>query len=304
LGHDACIEVGAKELEHLLVFHRAGDSGQKGIVVHSVEEGLQIEIDHPPVSLGHGFLGSAHGLVGRAAGPKAVASVREVGVEDGGEHLEEGLLDESVQYRGHPEVTHPAGGFGDRDPADGAWSVGARVEFLPDLRPVGMEPGPKFLGGHAVRTGGTGVLLDALERPGEVLFREEALEETCRGGVRVIHLLRRGEALLLTGAFRLHPIPTRQGPFLGLAAFIVSPCEPEEISLALVRSALPGFSSSSPPVLWPRLTSPWVRRNLAAPTVHSPPGEHLFGDRASFETPKETSPDKSNRLPPTAAAST
>jgi len=185
-------------------------------VVHPVEEGFQVEIDHPGVTAGDGVLSPADRLVGGATGPKAVALVGKVGVEDRGQHLKEGLLDKTVEDRRHPEGPHLPAGLGDIDPADRLRPVGACVETSADLWPVGMAPGTQVLGPHTVRAGGSGVRLDALERPGEIPAGEKALPQVRRGGVRVETCRRWEGAPLFAGGIRLHRLPIRKGPIFGV----------------------------------------------------------------------------------------
>ena len=72
-----------------------------------------------------------------------------------------------------------------RHPTDGAGPVRAGVERLPDLRPGGLQVGPKSLHRHAVGTGSAAVAFDAPERPGEVVPGEERLPQSLgSGGVR------------------------------------------------------------------------------------------------------------------------
>ena len=240
-----------------------------------------------------------HRLMGGAAGPKAVACLGEVGVEDRSEHLKQGLLDETVKDRRHPETAHFASGLGDEHPADRGRAVGACVETGADFGPVGVKPGTKFLGLHAVRAGSAGVCFDALERPGQVLAREEALEQTGRGGVRVGARRRWEETPLFAGSTRASPSASPQGPVFGVGChhcffrkFVKGP--------SLVRSALPG-SSFFPAGTMASADFSLVSTGVAAFAVHSHPANVMTGH---LSDPKETSLDKNDRFPPTAAAST
>jgi hypothetical protein len=88
-----------------------------------------------------------------------------MGLED----LAQRLLEEAIEHRRHAQLTLPSSGLGDRHPSDGAGSVRAVVERLADLRPGGLEAGPKLGHRHAIGTGSTAVALDAPERAGEVV---------------------------------------------------------------------------------------------------------------------------------------
>src|SRR5215472_8982242 len=86
-----------------------------------------------------------------------------------------------------------------------------------------MQPRPQLPGAHPVDARGTGVLLDASERLGEILASQELLPQARLGGVRSGVARRRGWAALWPVAVGLHPpaLPTR--PLTGLAAFNVHP---------------------------------------------------------------------------------
>ena len=117
------------------------------------------------------------------------------------EDLTQRLLEQAIGDRRHARFAHTATGLGDRHPADGAGSVRALVERSADVRPGGFQVGPKLVHRQAVGTGSAAVALDALERPGEVVPREEILPESLGpGGVRDRLGRRRIGAALWQGA--------------------------------------------------------------------------------------------------------
>lgn len=130
-------------------------------MVHPVEERFQVDVHGPRPPLLDVAPGRFHGHVGAASGPEAVGMLREGGLEEPFEHLEDGLLDETVQHRGHPEGPHPAGRLGDLDPSGGGGSVVPGVEPCADLRPVGLQVGAEVLRPHPVDPWRAAVALDA-----------------------------------------------------------------------------------------------------------------------------------------------
>lgn len=88
-------------------------------MVDPVEELLQVDIDHPPVALLQPLSCLLDGLMGAPTRPEPVAVLRERRVEDGLEHLRDGLLDQPVQHRGDPQQPHTTIGLRDLDPPDG-----------------------------------------------------------------------------------------------------------------------------------------------------------------------------------------
>lgn len=98
-----------------------------------------------------------HSLMSRTPRTKAEAVLTEGRIEDGRQHLQQGLLDHPIQRRRHPQVPHPAGGLGDRHPPHRSRPLGARLEPRPNPQPMLMKPRPQLLGTHPVDTSDTGV---------------------------------------------------------------------------------------------------------------------------------------------------
>jgi hypothetical protein len=112
------------------------------------------------------------------------------------EHLQDGLLDQSIQHRRHPQRSLAARRLGDHHPAHGLRLVGARVKRRPHTRPVLHKPRPQLTGRHPVDASGTGVTLDASERQGQVLAGQDLLPQTRLGGVSGGVIRRRAVAAL------------------------------------------------------------------------------------------------------------
>ena len=70
-------------------------------MVHQVEEGFQVEIDHTAVAGGSVGLHGQDGLLSAAPGVVAITRLRERWIEDRHEHLRQRLLDQSVGDRGN-----------------------------------------------------------------------------------------------------------------------------------------------------------------------------------------------------------
>ena len=72
-------------------------------MVDTVEELLQIQTHYPAPAVLHVPTGLLHRLSGVAVGPEAVAVFGKVRVKDRAEYLMQGLLDQSVRYRGYAQ---------------------------------------------------------------------------------------------------------------------------------------------------------------------------------------------------------
>ena len=117
-----------------------------------------------------------------------------------------------------------------------------------------FQPRPQLLGAHPVDAWGTGVLLDASERLGEIPAGQELLPQARLGGVRCGIAWRRGWTALWTGAVGLHPPALPSRPVAGLAAINVHPTSTSVLQLGFAFG--PSRRSSIPPVIRPLLTSP------------------------------------------------
>ena len=190
--HDARFEVASDQLEHLLVIDPSCDPGHQGVVLNAIEKRVEIKIDAPRCVISDELACPLDSVMLRAPRAKPEAMGMEQRVEDGREHLRDGLADQPIHHSRHPQLPHPARGLGDHHPADRLRTVGARVKLRADLRPMAVKPWPQLLGAHSVDARGTGFLLDARERLGEILAGHQLLPQACFGGVRCGVARRRG----------------------------------------------------------------------------------------------------------------
>jgi hypothetical protein len=90
------VEIAPDELEHPLVPHTSCETCHHGIVVDSIKEAVEIDIDDPSIALFDVAPGGLNRHVGASAGTEPEAHRREVWVEDGDEHLRKRLADEAI----------------------------------------------------------------------------------------------------------------------------------------------------------------------------------------------------------------
>jgi len=112
LRQHARLEVAADEAQHLLVVDTPCHPRPQGVVLDALEEGVRVEVDHERRTIGDGLARARDRLVRRAPRPEAERALVEVRVEDGAEHLQQGLLDQSIQGRRHPHNRVPPEGLG------------------------------------------------------------------------------------------------------------------------------------------------------------------------------------------------
>jgi hypothetical protein len=75
--HHAGIEKCPDEFEHAFVGYPSGDAGHQDVVVNSVEEFFEIEINDDVVALGNVSLRLSHRLMGRAPRAESVTMLRK-----------------------------------------------------------------------------------------------------------------------------------------------------------------------------------------------------------------------------------
>jgi hypothetical protein len=189
-------------------------------------------------------------------------------VEHRRKHLQQGLLDQTIQRPRHPHQPLTAPGFGDRHPPDRPRPVSARIEPRPGGGPLLLEPSPNPPGRHPVDARGTGVLLDTSQRPHEAVTGEKHLPQTRLRGVRRGLVRRRGIAPLSPGIIGRHPPTLPSRPQQGSAAITAIPTSTGVLrpGTAFGPSRRP---SRSPPIPRPLLTSP--RRAAASRPPPSQP---------------------------------
>jgi len=113
------------EFEHALVGHPYGDARHQDIVVNSVEEFFEVEINDDIVALGDVSLRLGHRLMGRAPWAESVAMLGKRRVPPLLQYLQHGLLDQSVDDARHAELSDPTARLGYFDPLDRLGLVGA-----------------------------------------------------------------------------------------------------------------------------------------------------------------------------------
>ena len=84
-----------------LVFDTFGDPTHQFVVIDSIKELFQIEIDHPSVTLRDVLLRLSHSVMRRSTRSKPVAVLGERRVPSLLQHLHHRLLDEAIQHGGH-----------------------------------------------------------------------------------------------------------------------------------------------------------------------------------------------------------
>jgi hypothetical protein len=112
------------------------DSTHQDVVIHPVEELLQIQIHHDLAPNPDVLLCLAHRLVSRTTGSEAKAEFGEGWVPRRLQNLQDGLLDKPVHHRRNAELSLASSRLGNVHPSDWLGLVGAFKKLTPDSRPV------------------------------------------------------------------------------------------------------------------------------------------------------------------------
>ena len=124
------------EGEHALVGHPLGHAGHQAVLVDSVEEFLEVDVNHHVVAVGDVRLCLGYGLMCRTSRTESIAVLGERRVPLNLEHLQQRLLYQAVDDTWYAEPSDAAGRFRDVDPFDRLRCVGPREQLFPDGWPV------------------------------------------------------------------------------------------------------------------------------------------------------------------------
>lgn len=109
---DVGVQKGTDQTDNAGIRDLLAQTVDQDVVVHPVEELLQVDIHHEAPSGLHERLCRQDGIVRTSARAEAVAVLAEVGIKDRLQDLQERLLDQAVQHRGDAELALAAPGFG------------------------------------------------------------------------------------------------------------------------------------------------------------------------------------------------
>src|SRR5271156_6363852 len=96
--HPPGVQERPDEFQHPLVIDALGDLSHQSVVIDSIEEFLQGEVNHPAISCGDMPLCLCHSMMGRSPRSKTVAVIGKLRVPPPLQNLHDRLLDESIQH--------------------------------------------------------------------------------------------------------------------------------------------------------------------------------------------------------------
>jgi hypothetical protein len=97
--HHPGIQERSDEFQQPLVIDALGDPSHQSVVIDSIEELLQVEVNYPAIACSDRPLCLRYGLMRRPSRSKTVAVIGKLRVRSPLQNLHDRLLDESIQHR-------------------------------------------------------------------------------------------------------------------------------------------------------------------------------------------------------------
>src|SRR5712672_1923809 len=106
--HHPGIQECPDELQQPLVLDPFGNLAHQFVMIHSIEEFFQIEINHPSVALRNVLLRLGHGVMRRPTRSERIAVLGERRIPSPLQNLHHCLLDEAIQHGWDAKLSHPS----------------------------------------------------------------------------------------------------------------------------------------------------------------------------------------------------
>src|SRR5258705_553966 len=148
--HHPGIEECPDELQQPLVLDALGDLAHQFVVIDSIKELFQIEIDHPSVALRDVLLRLSHSVMRRSTRSKPVAVLGKRRVPSPLQNLHHRLLDEAIQHGWDAKLSHPSIRLRDFHPPHRSRFVSPVQQLLPNSRPVLLQIVAELVDRHPV----------------------------------------------------------------------------------------------------------------------------------------------------------
>ena len=160
VDHDARPQVPPDQRQQPFVADFPGHPRHQHVVLDAVEKFRQIHVDALTITGTDVGLYLLRCSVGGAAWSKAETRLRESGVENRREDLQDGLLDQAIDHVWNSEISLTAIRFGNRLTPGRTRLVSPFQELPPDLRPLRPEGLRELVQGDAIGARGSAVRLD------------------------------------------------------------------------------------------------------------------------------------------------
>ena len=208
--HQSRLQIAPDQLQHPFVLHLARHPCHKHVVIHPVEELLQVKIDDPSLAFRNVAPRRLHGLVRVASGTKAVARHGKLRIEQRLQYLIERLLNQTVQHRRDAQSANPALRLRYLHLAHRLRLIYARQQVLSYPRPVPLKPGLELGDRQSIDSRRSFVLHHALIGTEQVVAFHHGFHQPRRLRFRQPNS-RRARLSTSTGPGQVPPVRLRSG---------------------------------------------------------------------------------------------
>jgi site-specific DNA recombinase len=178
VGHCSGLQIAADDPQHARVCDPVVQLPHEHVVMHAVEEFLEVHVHHPAPSVLHVLLRLPHGVVRPATRPETVAVLAEGRIEDRLQHLKHQLLHEAVEHRRNANLPHSTATLRNQLSLHRTRPVAPPQQLLADRLPVLVQIRLQLFHPHPVDAGTALVAPHALERFLRVLTRDHPFHQT------------------------------------------------------------------------------------------------------------------------------
>src|ERR1700737_906121 len=148
------IEECPDELQQPLVLDALGKLAHQFVMIDSIKELFQIEINHPSAALRNIPLRLSHGVMRRPTRSEPIAVLGERWIPLSLQDLHHRLLDKAVQHGWDAKLSHPSAiRLLDFHPSHRFRFVDPVQQLLPNNRPVLLQVVTEFINGHPIDAG-------------------------------------------------------------------------------------------------------------------------------------------------------
>ncbi len=260
--HQSRLQIAPDQLQHPVITNLAHHARHKHIVIHSVEELLQVKIDDPSFAFRNVSLRRFDGLVSVASGAKAVTRLGKLRIEQRLQNLIERLLNQAVQHRRDAQSAYPALRLRYLHLAHRRRHVIARQQRLSYARPVRLKPGLELGHRQSIDSRRTFVLHHSLVGTQHVAAFHCGFHQPQRLRFRSPNS-RRASLCTSRGPGQVPPARLRSGHTRVCFCFIGS----HRGLLSYSRTSRLALRTACAELLWPLLTSGDSSQRLSTPVA-------------------------------------
>ena len=176
-NHDSGVQICANQLEYALILYLLRQTRHENIMVHSVKEVGQVDVNHPRVALVDVSFCRTDRSMRAPTRTKSVAVLRKVRVEYRREFLEYGLLNETIRGSGYAQTAFAARSLWYLDALYRQWFILTGIQLCADCRPLLTHVRIQSIRRDTVHARGTLVGFHFLKRSRQVVAVQDLFHQ-------------------------------------------------------------------------------------------------------------------------------